>query len=81
MNQSQFACVCVCVCVHVCVGVCVCVHVCVVACMCITYRISNIAINVDLALTILDMGRVPVPPHMDGTSLLPLLKATMDMQR
>ena len=64
-------------CVCVCVRARVCVHVCIY----ITCRISNIAVNADLAPTILDMGGVPVPSHMDGTSLLPLLKATMDMQR
>ncbi|KAL8609423.1 hypothetical protein ACOMHN_006610 [Nucella lapillus] len=39
-------------------------------------KISNVASNVDLAVTILDMGGVPIPPHMDGESLLPLLKAS-----
>ncbi|KAK7091796.1 extracellular sulfatase Sulf-1-like [Littorina saxatilis] len=44
-------------------------------------RISNLAANVDLAPTLLDMGGVPVPDHMDGTSLLPLLRASQDPQR
>ena len=55
---------------------------CVCGCVAVpAYRISNIAVNVDLAPTMLDMGGVDIPSHMDGTSLLPLLKATRDTQR
>ncbi|XP_034117473.1 extracellular sulfatase SULF-1 homolog isoform X1 [Drosophila albomicans] len=35
--------------------------------------VNEIVLNVDLAPTFLDMGGVPVPPHMDGHSILPLL--------
>lgn len=41
-------------------------------------RISNVVMNVDLAPTILDMAGVPIPEHMDGRSLLKLLKTYKD---
>ncbi|XP_022239244.1 putative extracellular sulfatase Sulf-1 homolog isoform X2 [Limulus polyphemus] len=37
-------------------------------------RISDIVINVDLAPTFLELGGVEVPKHMDGKSIVPLLK-------
>lgn len=39
-------------------------------------QISKIALNVDLAPTFLDIAGLEVPPHMDGRSLLPVLKST-----
>lgn len=36
-------------------------------------RIENIALNVDLAPTFLDIAGVEAPEHMDGRSLLPFL--------
>lgn len=39
------------------------------------YRINKIALNVDLAPTFLDIAGIKPPPHMDGRSLLPLLKS------
>ena len=77
--KDKLAMMCVCVCI-----VCGCVCACMCVCGCVAvpaYRISNIAVNVDLAPTMLDMGGVDIPSHMDGTSLLPLLKATRDTQR
>lgn len=43
--------------------------------------IHNIAVNPDIAPTILEMGGLQPPAFMDGTSLLPLLKATPDLRR
>ncbi|KAK7456546.1 hypothetical protein BaRGS_00039344 [Batillaria attramentaria] len=43
--------------------------------------IRNVAANVDLAPTILSMAGMEVPGHMDGTSLLDVLKATPEMDR
>ncbi|XP_066967567.1 extracellular sulfatase Sulf-1 isoform X4 [Macrobrachium rosenbergii] len=43
-------------------------------------QINNIALNVDLAPTFLDIAGIKPPPHMDGRSLLPLLKATASGQ-
>ncbi|XP_071531484.1 uncharacterized protein [Panulirus ornatus] len=39
-------------------------------------QISKIALNVDLAPTFLDIAGLEAPPHMDGRSLLPVLKST-----
>ncbi|ROT83579.1 Extracellular sulfatase SULF-1-like protein [Penaeus vannamei] len=38
-------------------------------------QINKIALNVDLAPTFLDIAGIKPPPHMDGRSLLPLLKS------
>ncbi|XP_068232834.1 extracellular sulfatase Sulf-1 [Palaemon carinicauda] len=43
-------------------------------------QINNIALNVDLAPTFLDIAGIKVPPHMDGRSLLPLLKSSSGAQ-
>lgn len=43
--------------------------------------VNNVAVNIDLAPTMLDMGGVEIPSHMDGVSLLPALKATRDPSR
>lgn len=36
------------------------------------YRVNEIALNIDLAPTILDVADVPIPQHMDGRSLVKL---------
>lgn len=36
-------------------------------------RVEEIVQNVDLAPTFLDIAGVPVPPHMDGKSIMPLI--------
>ncbi|XP_021357247.1 putative extracellular sulfatase Sulf-1 homolog isoform X2 [Mizuhopecten yessoensis] len=41
-------------------------------------RVSNVVMNVDLAPTILDMAGVPIPDHMDGRSILKLIKSYKD---
>ncbi|XP_074656189.1 extracellular sulfatase Sulf-2-like isoform X2 [Tubulanus polymorphus] len=41
-------------------------------------RIPNIVINLDVAPTLLDIAGVPVPEHMDGRSILPLLEYAKD---
>lgn len=43
-------------------------------------QVNNIALNVDLAPTFLDIAGIKRPHHMDGRSLLPLFKATSNDQ-
>lgn len=38
------------------------------------FRISNLVVNVDLAPTILDMAGVDIPEHMDGRSVMKLIR-------
>ncbi|BFZ20994.1 hypothetical protein BsWGS_24033 [Bradybaena similaris] len=40
--------------------------------------ISNIVSNVDIAPTIIDMAEEPVPDHMDGDSIMRLIRAAKD---
>ncbi|KAK3087110.1 hypothetical protein FSP39_001835 [Pinctada imbricata] len=41
-------------------------------------KISNTVVNADLAPTILDMAGIAIPDHMDGRSVLPLIKSYRD---
>ena len=38
------------------------------------FSVPNIALNVDLAPTLLDIGGVTVPDHMDGKSIMKLFE-------
>ena len=42
------------------------------------FRISNTVVNADLAPTFLEMAGVPMQDHMDGRSLMRLIKAYRD---
>jgi arylsulfatase A-like enzyme len=39
-------------------------------------RVEQIALNIDLAPTILELARVPIPDTVDGASLVPFLRGT-----
>jgi arylsulfatase A-like enzyme len=37
-------------------------------------KLNQMALNIDIAPTILDLAGIPIPGEMDGTSLLPVMK-------
>ena len=50
-----------------------CIHVFIIVLLFVS-RIPNAVGNVDIAPTILDMAGLEIPEHMDGRSLLKLIK-------
>lgn len=44
-------------------------------------KLENLALNIDIAPTILDIAGVPIPSEMDGMSLFPLLQGSTEPSR
>jgi len=44
-------------------------------------RLDNLALNIDIAPTILELAGIPIPSEMDGTSLFPLLSGRHALAR
>ena len=44
-------------------------------------RVPNIVLNLDLAPTMLDIAGIPVPPHMDGRSMMKLFEGLDEPNR